>query len=76
MKKKYIQVSLSLRDKLKLFFFNIIPEEQLIVQQQSVQHQQISKEQKEVESQNINNSDDDFSVPFFDFDQNDKKSNF
>lgn len=75
--KKYIQVSLSLRDKFKLLFFNVIPEDQLISQPVQQSTQQQPQEQKEAESQNINNNDgDEFNIPFFDFDQNDKKSNF
>lgn len=77
--KKYIEVNLSLIEKIKVFFFNIIPEEKLPNKDYGgypAREIPSTDRQQNIEQQNINNNENDFNIPFFDFDQDDKKSNF
>jgi len=82
---KYVKIELTFGDKLKLLFFNLIPENKLIVKEcysdkielpkkEGIKKESIKKESIKKDVDPVINKKEDF-IPFFDYIDN-GKSNF
>lgn len=77
---RYVKINLSFTDKLRLLFLGIVPESKLpevvkLVQvcDEKPQRPPLVELSDEI---NTNEKEEEFSVPFFNFDDDDTKSNF
>lgn len=77
---KYIKLNLSLGDKLRLLFLGVVPECSLPIEiveiVQVSQNSPVVSESPKPEKLNTNEEEEKFSVPFFNFDDDETKSNF
>ncbi len=77
---KYIKLDLSFGDKIRLLFLGVVPEYSLPIE--IVEIVQVSEnidiDAQPVRPESINNTEEEesFIVPFFDFDDDETKSNF
>jgi len=72
---KYVKINLSFGDKIKLLLFNLVPENKLPTKE-VVKEVFVGNTDKNTEVESINKSEEDFSMPFFDTNDDKVESNF